>query len=349
MSKNFGRIIEPFNWQEIVTQAKSIRKQQGLTQKEHAAMAGVSVPTMISFDRAEKTLSIEKVLDILNVVGMVAKSNTQNSNLNNFILDAKNRWLELISDKRLKDNPEVKQLFGNYSVGFSIDGELKKIKDLSDFLNILDNVSKIKYSGWSPFWIAKNNPNSMPYFIDENTIECWVGKKHLNEKNDWHMNQKTQDDFWRMSKLGFGYLQRAYEEDIIDMLEPGVSLCVESPIRDITEIICYTDRLKKSLSLDSTKSKINLSIFYTGLKGRVLTNYRSPRFNFIENKISMFDECESDIEFNLPISNNHIEVYKEISEVVMKLLKGLYYRFNFDLQHEFVENLVKKMSTSHLR
>jgi hypothetical protein len=41
------------------------------TQREHAALASVSVPTVASFDRGEATLTLAKASDILRVVGLV--------------------------------------------------------------------------------------------------------------------------------------------------------------------------------------------------------------------------------------------------------------------------------------
>ncbi|PKP68071.1 MAG: transcriptional regulator, partial [Alphaproteobacteria bacterium HGW-Alphaproteobacteria-5] len=44
----------------MVDEAKRRRKAEKLTQKEHAALAGVSIPTMISFERGEESLTLGK-------------------------------------------------------------------------------------------------------------------------------------------------------------------------------------------------------------------------------------------------------------------------------------------------
>jgi transcriptional regulator with XRE-family HTH domain len=66
-----SRGITPLDWQRLVSEALARRKEEGLTQREHAALAGVSVPTIASFDRGEVTLSLAKAFDILRVVGLL--------------------------------------------------------------------------------------------------------------------------------------------------------------------------------------------------------------------------------------------------------------------------------------
>lgn len=70
MPENTGNIA-PLAWQRYVEEALRRRKAEGLTQKHHSALAGVSHPTMAAFERGETTLTLAKALDILRVVGLV--------------------------------------------------------------------------------------------------------------------------------------------------------------------------------------------------------------------------------------------------------------------------------------
>jgi transcriptional regulator with XRE-family HTH domain len=70
MSQNIG-LIAPLNWRALVNEALRRRKAEKLTQRRHAALASVSVPTIVAFDRGERTLSLAKAFDILRVVGLV--------------------------------------------------------------------------------------------------------------------------------------------------------------------------------------------------------------------------------------------------------------------------------------
>src|SRR3984957_20733552 len=93
MSENFGRIA-PLNWRALVAEAIRRRKAEKLTQREHAALASVSIPTIVSFDRGERTLSLAKAFDILRVVGLVdepAEGGAQEA----FVQEAFARWREL--------------------------------------------------------------------------------------------------------------------------------------------------------------------------------------------------------------------------------------------------------------
>ena len=72
MSETF-RGVSPLDWQSLVGEALRRRKEEGLTQKEHAALANVSIPTIAAFDRGETTLTLAKAFDILRVVGLLSE------------------------------------------------------------------------------------------------------------------------------------------------------------------------------------------------------------------------------------------------------------------------------------
>ncbi len=59
------------DWQEIVNEAVSRRKQQGLTQKQLAVLSGVSGPTVNSFEQGKLTVTLERAFKILNCLGLV--------------------------------------------------------------------------------------------------------------------------------------------------------------------------------------------------------------------------------------------------------------------------------------
>ena len=70
MLQNSGR-ISPLNWQLLIDEALRRRKAEKITQREHSALAAVSVPTMAAFEQGDKTLSLAKAFDILRVVGLI--------------------------------------------------------------------------------------------------------------------------------------------------------------------------------------------------------------------------------------------------------------------------------------
>lgn len=58
------------NWQEIIKEAVTRRKQQGLTQKQLAVLAGVSGPTVNSFEQGKSSITLESAFKILRCLGM---------------------------------------------------------------------------------------------------------------------------------------------------------------------------------------------------------------------------------------------------------------------------------------
>lgn len=337
MSKDTNRLIEPLNWPETVKETIIRRKEAGLNQKTHAALAGVSIPTMISFERAETTISMDKVLAILEVVGMSIKLKPIDK-LSNFADQANKKWFEL-TQKLPPDSPG-RHRFGFFNCSFAIKGELKKIS-IIELMEELKEVAKIKYSGWSPFWVPTRKIIE-PYLSDNNTVECWLGNKWFDENDSIFTFYADSTDFWRASVEGYMYLQRGYQVDSSDTLEPGKIFDLISPIRTIGEIIYYAYRLASKLSVGENSS-IDFHVKYTGLKGRELVNWSDPTNPFFErNKICVQNAVESSIQFQL--NDIHEPLPEQIGKLVSQLLRDLYSKFGFyELKYEFVVHHLEKL------
>ena len=59
------------NWQALVRQAVKNRKSLGLTQKQLAVLADVSLPTLNSFEQGKTSLTLENSFKILRMVGLL--------------------------------------------------------------------------------------------------------------------------------------------------------------------------------------------------------------------------------------------------------------------------------------
>lgn len=70
-----------FNWQGLVEEAKQRRKTQKITQQKLAMLAGVSVPTILRFEKAEENIEISSVLKILQVLGLRDSRNLDFTNI----------------------------------------------------------------------------------------------------------------------------------------------------------------------------------------------------------------------------------------------------------------------------
>jgi transcriptional regulator with XRE-family HTH domain len=330
-------MIDLFNWPLLVETAIQRRRDEKLTQKKHAALAGVSIPTMISFERAETTISIEKVLSILQVVGMVAKLRPPQNKLETFALEAQHRWLALT--KGLEANSPARHTLGYVAYSFEVEGELKKMS-LSAFdteLRVLSNPSRPHV--WPPFWVPTRDAIK-PYPIDDKMIECWLG--NLPDRSELLRPIPADTDFWRVSKEGYAYLQRGYIEDSNPtVLTPGTIFDLCLPIKNVTEVVFYAYRFAQQMCVTPDHAFINLHIKYAGLHGRTLVSWSEPLRAFFDNKKSNHDIAETSIRFQADLGNEPME--ESITQIVYDLLSDVYASFAFfEPQYEFVKNEVKK-------
>jgi len=58
------------NWQSFVIEAVKRRKEQKLTQEQLAVLAGVSKPTLNSFEQGKTNIKLDSALKILKVLGL---------------------------------------------------------------------------------------------------------------------------------------------------------------------------------------------------------------------------------------------------------------------------------------
>lgn len=63
------------NWRALVEEAKQRRKEQRLTQKRLATLAGVSTPTISRFESGKKDIQLSSIINILTVLGMIDERN----------------------------------------------------------------------------------------------------------------------------------------------------------------------------------------------------------------------------------------------------------------------------------
>ncbi len=59
------------DWEELVEEAIHRRKRQKLTQKELAVLAGVSGPTVNSFEQGKTSITLASAFKILRCLGLL--------------------------------------------------------------------------------------------------------------------------------------------------------------------------------------------------------------------------------------------------------------------------------------
>ncbi len=257
--------IAGLNWPALVSEAVRRRKAEKMTQREHAALAGVSIPTMIAFDRGARTLSLAKAIDILRVVGLAEEASSEGSQ-EAFVGDAFARWRDLIRD--LPQDSPGRFPAGWYRIDYAIEGGVRDItlRALQELLR----KAVIEHTGWPMFRVPGRSEPELREV--EGMLECWL--RPGGERP--YACDAAHCDFWRASPSGRLVLIRGYQEDAQETFPPGVLFDTTLPIWRIGEAFLHAARLATLIARDPAAATIRLRVFYTGLRGRDLRAWASP-------------------------------------------------------------------------
>jgi transcriptional regulator with XRE-family HTH domain len=307
-------MISPLNWQTLVAEALRRRKEEKLTQRQHAALASVSIPTIVAFDRGEHTLSLNKAFDILRVVGLVEEP-PQNGAQEIFVRDALARWNKLIS--KLPPDSPGRFPFGWYRIDYALEGDLKEV-ELHKLQELLVKA-RAGMTGWSMFWVPTRQAIA-PREID-GVLECWHSPEDSNGGISVHTAETC--DFWRASPNGRMFLIRGYDEDAQVTFSPGKIFDTTLPIWRIGEALMHAARLSALLKQDEgNEITIKLRVHFTGLTGRVLKSWANPMIDLLgEGSGARGDEAI--LEAIVPSS----EVETNLAAHIFPLVASLYMRF----------------------
>lgn len=324
------RRIAPLNWQELVAEAIRRRKKEKLTQKEHAALASVSIPTIVSFDRSEPSLTLEKAFDILRVVGLLDEP-SEGGAQETFVQDAFKRWRELTAP--LPENSPGRFPDGWYRIDYALEGDLKKVEPYQ-FRDMLEK-SVIRHTGW-PLFLFLTRPEYAPYEID-GVIECWLKPEDAGANRP--LGDAAHCDFWRAAPAGRAFIIRGYQEDGQDTFAPRTVFDTTLPTWRLGEALLHAQALAGSLAEDPTKVKVRLRALYTGLSGRVLRSWANPMADlFMEGGGARSDEAM--LETVVPVP----EIETSLAKYLHPLIASLFERFGVTgLTRERVEQELSKM------
>lgn len=62
------------NWGKLVSEAIAVRKQEGLSQRDLAALSGVTQPTIVKFEKGSTSIRLNIALAILRALGLADRS-----------------------------------------------------------------------------------------------------------------------------------------------------------------------------------------------------------------------------------------------------------------------------------
>jgi len=300
----------PIDWRFVVEEAVRRRKDEGHTQRSLAALAGVSVPTVNAFEQGEINLRFERIVAILDALGLFVQSGRTDS-LQSFIYDARTRWHGLITD--LPDDASARQSQGHSEQAYAIDG-VEQLPTLSKLRELLARAPKT--SGWTPFWVPTKD--GIKPTVREGLIECWLGKPEVDRVFD----DPAHSDFWQVTRDGTAYLQRGYQEDGPDF-EPATIFDLTLPIWRTGEVLLHAAWLARELGAE-TSTKIRFVARYTGLAGRELLAWAKP---LLRLALEERHRARSDsVELGATVTVGDIE--DRLATTVEGILRPLYERFD---------------------
>lgn len=285
-----------------------------MTQREHAALASVSVPTIAGFDRGETTLTLAKAFDILRVVGLIDEA-AEDGAQDGFVRQAFARWRALT--EALPNDSPARFSHGWYRFDYCVDGDLRAVT-LTEFEQIL-RKAVTRHTGWPVFWVP-DRAEMAPKEID-GTIECWLAPESSGVQRLFE--DPAHCDFWRAAPSGRLFLIRGNQEDSQETFQPGTILDTTLPIWRMGEALLHAERLASLLrKAENTPLTVRFRAMYSGLSGRVLRSWASPLSDLIvEGHAARSDEAVLEIE--VPAKN----IEGHLAEHLFPLVSSLYERF----------------------
>lgn len=312
MSQN-SRGIGPLDWQGLVDEALRRRKAEGMTQREHAALAGVSIPTIAAFEKGERTLTLAKAFDILRVVGLIEEEAADGAQ-NAFVKDSFERWRRLV-DNLPKDAPG-RFPHGWYRIDYCLEGDLRTV-GLTEYENLL-RKAELRRTGW-PVFLFLTKSGLAPREVD-GAIECWLAAPGVERGA---FVDAAHSDYWRAVPPGRQFLLRGHQEDGQETFPPGTVFDSTLPIWRLGEALLHAEKLATLLRKDeSAPVTVRFRSIYTGLSGRVLRSWANPLSDlWVEGHAARSDEAV------LEATVSATDITERLGEHLFPMIASLYERF----------------------
>jgi transcriptional regulator with XRE-family HTH domain len=330
-----SRTVTPLDWEALVTEALKRRKAEKLTQREHAALAGVSVPTIVAFDRGERSLSLSKAFDILRVVGLIEEVGETGAH-QRFVQEAHERWRALTA--KLSAQSPARFPNGYYRIDYALEGDLKT-PELPLLQECIAKAS-IRHTGW-PMFVSLTRPELAPYEVD-GVVECWVKPQEAGADR-LGIDDPAHCDFWRAAPEGRMFLMRGYQEDSFEAVPPGSMIDPTLPIWRIAEGLLHASRMATLLRRGkSGEIHVKFRALYRGLAGRSLRSLRRATLLLEDALAAKSDEAVLETE----VTTSEIET--DLAGVVYPLAASLFERFGVpSLPPAFVEAEIAQFGKGH--
>lgn len=281
--------------------------------------------------RARQSEMIDAMRGVLNPEESIVVESPE-IDLEPWIIASQERWATKLAEANISGDDPRRFLSGFWYVAFGIsDFAVDDLTTLSTFMD--REISK--YSGWPPFTYLHNEP-MRPYPLGD-TIEAWIGAN----PEAWH------PDFWRVSKDGYGFLLRPYQEDGDDYganrtprpARPAFDWVF--PIWRMTETLLYIHGL--GLEFATPDSDFELKVLFDGTRGRSLEQ-SSLRYMLRDG-----GRCQSD-QIQSSVSAKVGDIEPNLNEIVTSLLTPVFAQFEFtELPPALVRHVIKEVLNNRTR
>lgn len=298
--------INALDWRGLVEEALRRRKAEKMTQKEHAALAGVSIPTVVAFDRGERTLTLAKAFDILRVVGLVEEQGEDGAQ-DIFVQEAFKRWRDLTA--KLPENSPGRMPHGFYRIDYWLEGDLKDIE--------LPELRKILQKAMIPTGYWGHMFENATQEVD-GVIERWWPEDDHNRQYS-----PIWCDFWRATPSGRLMTVRGYREDSEETFPPASILDMTLPVWTLGEGLLHAARLAKLMKRKDGEITVHFRILYTGLSGRLLRSWTRP----LQGRLDMVAAAAKSDEAMLEVTVPADRIETDLATCVYPLVASLFERF----------------------
>jgi len=315
-------MTDVLDWDALVREAKRRRAKEGLSQLKHAQLAGVSRDTIRSFDKYERSISLEKATAILRVVGLVDERTGVGKGHADFVRRARERWDELV--RPLPERHPARFPYGRVTYDFALRGDIRAIETPALENVLQDATAESRFQTGLPFHVYGPKRHIV---IDAEEIERWVS----DPQSDIALIDHSLAGYWRASGRGSFFLIRAYpEDDEFRNLEPGTFLDVAWPLWRAADVLEQARRLAKRFP--GQADDVVLRASWDGLAGRRLVNW---------SRATATPLTRSEHRSRVASISNALTVGVAKGDApadLQKMLLPLYAAFDYDLRDEDVSD-----------
>lgn len=314
--------IKPLNWGAFVDETLKRRKAEKLTQREHAALANVSIPTMADFEKGETSITLAKAFDIMRVVGLFEEMN-QVSHQDIFVQKAWKRWRDLT--EKLPQNSPVRLPYGYCCFDYYLEGV--KPVGIEQFCEIAK-----KSGGNTPknasLWTWEDK-NSIRISQSDNVVECWQP----------HQGRVVQHDFWWGVPEGRMFLIREYPEDcgewIYATVAEGTMIDPTIHIRLMVQALHCARDLAFHMS-EHGDTVVYFRALYAGLNGRTLRS-------IFDDSLKGAHVTRSN-EMLLEVSISTEDMNSKLADYLYPLAVEFYSHFGAKIERSFFESMLSSVA-----